>query len=67
VAGAAQYGKGRVFYSSLGHTVESWDRPDVRKMWLEAIKWAMGLTDADVTPRPMPGARQLAPAPSRQQ
>jgi type 1 glutamine amidotransferase len=67
VAWAAQYGKGRVFYSSLGHTVESWDRPDVQKMWLEAIKWAMGLTDADVTPRPMLGARQLAPAASRQQ
>jgi uncharacterized protein len=54
VAWARQYGKGRVFYSTFGHTEEAWDRPDVQKMYLEAIKWAMGLTQADVTPRPAP-------------
>ncbi|MBI5280371.1 MAG: ThuA domain-containing protein [Candidatus Solibacter usitatus] len=48
------YGKGRVFYSTLGHTPESWDRPDVQQMWLEAVKWTMGLTQADATPRPRP-------------
>ena len=46
------YGKGRVFYSTFGHREEVWDRPDIQKMWLEAIKWAMGITDADATPRP---------------
>lgn len=56
VAWASQFGKGRVFNSSLGHPDESWDRPDVQKMWLEAIKWSMGLTRADVTPRPLPTA-----------
>ncbi|HXS96628.1 MAG TPA: ThuA domain-containing protein [Candidatus Limnocylindrales bacterium] len=35
------YGKGRVFYSSLGHRDEVWDLPDIQKMWIEAIKWAM--------------------------
>ena len=53
VAWAAQVGKGRVFNSSIGHPDASWDRPDVQTMWLEAIKWAMGLTNADVTPRPI--------------
>jgi type 1 glutamine amidotransferase len=48
------YGKGRVFYSALGHREDVWDRPDVQKMWLEAIKWAMGLIPGDATPRPMP-------------
>jgi type 1 glutamine amidotransferase len=48
------YGKGRVFYSTFGHREDAWDRPDVQKMWLEAIKWAMGLTTADATPRPKP-------------
>ncbi len=48
------YGKGRVFYSTLGHTEESWNRPDVQKMWLEAVKWCMGLTQADATPRRRP-------------
>lgn len=49
-----RYGKGRVFYSTLGHTEESWANPDVQKMWLEAVKWCMGLTEADATPRPRP-------------
>ena len=26
----------------------------MQKMYLEAIKWAMGLENADVTPRPAP-------------
>ncbi len=46
------YGKGHVFYSTLGHRQDAWDRPDVQTMYLEAIKWAMGLTKADATPRP---------------
>lgn len=50
------YGKGRVFYSTLGHREEVWDRKDVQQMWLEAIKWAMGLTKGDATPRPMPAS-----------
>jgi len=49
-----EYGKGRVFYCGLGHREEVWDRPDVQKMWLEAIKWAMGLIPGDATPRPKP-------------
>jgi type 1 glutamine amidotransferase len=48
------YGKGRVFYCGLGHRAEVWDRADVQKMWLEAIKWAMGLIPGDATPRPKP-------------
>jgi uncharacterized protein len=55
---AKMYGKGRVFVSLLNHEINSWDNPDLQKMYFEAIKWSMGLTDGDVTPRPMP-----APAP----
>jgi hypothetical protein len=53
VTWAKTYGKGRVYYSSLGHVPENWDDPRVQKMYTEAIKWAMGLVDADVTPRPL--------------
>ena len=53
VAWAKNYGKGRVFYSTLGHTDEAWDRKDVQTMYLEAIKWAMGITQAKVAPHPM--------------
>ncbi|HLK63996.1 MAG TPA: ThuA domain-containing protein [Bryobacteraceae bacterium] len=53
VAWAHSYGKGRVFYSSFGHRPELWDRADIQTMYLEALKWSMGITDADVTPRPL--------------
>jgi type 1 glutamine amidotransferase len=48
------YGKGRVYYSNLGHREETYDRPDVQKMFIEGIKWSLGLTQADATPRPKP-------------
>jgi len=54
VTWAKTYGKGRVYYSSLGHVPENWDNPQIQKMYLEAIKWVMGLTSADLTPRPAP-------------
>jgi type 1 glutamine amidotransferase len=53
VAWARSYGKGRVFYSTFGHRPEVWDGKDIQTMYLEALKWAMGITDADVTPRPL--------------
>lgn len=54
VTWAKMYGKGRVFYSTLGHVEENWDKPEFQKMITEAIKWATGMIDADVTPRPVP-------------
>jgi len=51
---AKMYGKGRVYYSTLGHVSENWDNPKFQQMYVEAIKWALGLIDADVTPRPAP-------------
>ena len=50
VTWAKTYGKGRVYYSTLGHPEDNWDDPRLQQMYLEAIKWAMGLVDADVTP-----------------
>ena len=54
VTWATMYGKGRVYYSTLGHVKENWDNPQLQKMFMEAIQWATGLVDADVTPRPFP-------------
>ena len=51
VAWIKNYGKGRVFYTTLGHTEEAYHRPDVQKMYLEAVKWALGLTESDTRPR----------------
>jgi type 1 glutamine amidotransferase len=54
VAWSKMYGKGRVFYSTLGHTSESWDDPDIRTMYFEAIKWALGLTEGSTASHPRP-------------
>ena len=51
VTWARMYGKGRVFYSTLGHVEANWDRPEMQTMMVEAIKWVLKLVDADVTPR----------------
>jgi type 1 glutamine amidotransferase len=56
VTWAKMYGKGRVYYSTLGHPEENWDDPRLEQMYVEAIKWAMGLIDADVTPLPTRGS-----------
>ena len=54
VAWAKMYGKGRVFYSTLGHTEESWEDPDIRKMYFEAIKWVLGMTEGSTAAHPRP-------------
>jgi type 1 glutamine amidotransferase len=54
VAWDKMYGKGRVFYSTLGHTQESWSDPDIRKMYFEAIKWVLGMTDGSTASHPRP-------------
>jgi len=52
VAWSKMYGKGRVFYSTLGHTEEAWSDPDIRKMYFEAIRWALGMTDGSTATHP---------------
>jgi type 1 glutamine amidotransferase len=59
VAWARQYGKGRVFGSTFAHVTETWDNPMVQSLYFEAIKWALKLQDADVTPRPVPAEVSL--------
>ncbi len=54
VAWAKMYGKGRVYYSTLGHVAQNWDDPKFQQMFAEAIKWALGLVSADISPRPAP-------------
>jgi type 1 glutamine amidotransferase len=54
VTWAKMYGRGRVYYSSLGHVKENWDNPQMQKMLIEAIKWVTGLVESDATPRHAP-------------
>lgn len=55
VAWSKNYGKGRVFYSTLGHTKESWDDPDIQKMYFEAVKWVLGMTEGSAASHPKQG------------
>ncbi len=54
VAWAKTYGKGRIFYSTLGHTKEAWDDPDIQTMYFEAIKWVLGMTEGSTASHPKP-------------
>ena len=60
LAWAKMYGKGRVFYGSFAHDARTWDNPDVYHIYFEAIRWSLGLTDADITPRPYPATTPAA-------
>jgi uncharacterized protein len=58
---ARMQGKGRVFYTSMGHN-EIWAAPTFRQVLMGGIGWALRNTDADVTPniaQVTPGANQL--------
>jgi type 1 glutamine amidotransferase len=44
------YGKGRVFYTSMGHREEVWINPAFQEILMGGINWAVRNIDADVTP-----------------
>jgi len=47
---ARRHGKGRVYYTSLGHREDIWTNPLFQKIVLGAIAWACGDAEADLTP-----------------
>jgi len=53
------YGEGRVFFGSFAHASSTWDIRDVQQMYFEAIRWALGLTDAEPQPHPMRDGQQV--------
>ncbi|WP_456330996.1 ThuA domain-containing protein [Fervidibacter sacchari] len=48
------YGKGRVFYTALGHEEYLWRDEKFLQHLLGGILWAMGVLPGDATPRPKP-------------
>ena len=54
MAWTKMYGKGKVFVSSIGNSEPLWDNDDLLKMYDEAIKWSLGLTQYAVKPHPLP-------------
>lgn len=47
---ARMYGKGRVFYTSMGHREDVWMNPIFQDILIGGISWAVRNVDADVTP-----------------
>jgi hypothetical protein len=43
-------GRGRVFYTNLGHREDIWDLPAFQSLLTGALNWTLGRVDADVTP-----------------
>lgn len=50
LAWCRMYGKGRVFYTALGHREDVWESEPYRQHLLGAIRWALGLARGDATP-----------------
>jgi hypothetical protein len=66
---ARMQGKGRVFYTSMGHRPDVWENPKYQGLLLGALGWATGKIEYDVTPnimkvtpeyKTMPGAKKPA-------
>jgi type 1 glutamine amidotransferase len=51
VSWVRRYGKGRVFYCSLGHTAATYCVPQVLEHYLAGIQFATGDLEADAAPR----------------
>jgi hypothetical protein len=52
-----EYGKGRVFYCSLGHNAAVFRNKAVLGHWLAGIQYVLGDLDADATSLPQPKAQ----------
>ena len=47
---ARMHGKGRVFYTNLGHREDVWASPVFQSLLTGALDWALGRVEADVAP-----------------
>ncbi len=63
---ARQHGKGRVFYTSMGHREDVWTNPIFQEILVGGISWAVGNVVADIPPNlevVTPGALTNPPFP----
>jgi uncharacterized protein len=52
LAWVRNYGKGRVFYTALGHFDSTWQDARFQRMLEEGLAWVTGQSEADAQPRP---------------
>ncbi len=58
IAWCRYYGKGRVFYTALGHEEYLWQDEKFLQHLLGGILWAMNVLPGDATPKPKPQRRE---------
>ena len=59
------FGKGRVFFTSLGHNGSTWENETFHKHLIEGFKWSLKLTDDPSEPNPICRHRKASrPLPS---
>jgi type 1 glutamine amidotransferase len=61
---ARMHGRGRVFYTSMGHREDVWTNPLFQSILLGGISWALRNVDADVSPNlesAAPGHHEIPP------
>lgn len=64
VTWARRHGRGRVFYTALGHREEEWQEAELPALLVGALRWAFGDVKASVTPNltaATPRAGELPP------
>lgn len=52
VSWVKEYGKGRVFYTNLGHNEATWTNPKFIAHVRGGIEWSLGLAEGSATPNP---------------
>ncbi len=63
---ARQHGKGRVFYTSMGHREDVWTHPTFQNLLLGGVSWALRNVEADISPnmrKVTPKAGEMPPRP----
>jgi type 1 glutamine amidotransferase len=62
---ARQHGKGRVFFTSMGHREDVWENAIFQKLLLGGLNWSLGQVEAKLTnnlAQAAPSARTMPPA-----
>lgn len=65
---ARMHGKGRVFYTSMGHREDVWENPRYQGLLLGALSWITGQSEASVEPnvtKVTPGYKTFVPRPGK--
>jgi type 1 glutamine amidotransferase len=62
---ARVHGRGRVFYTSMGHREDVWTNPTFQSILLGGMSWAVRNVDADVSPNLEKAAPHYSEIPPR--